>query len=139
MPSTSSTPNTVRPEWIRYSRGIATKAKANGYKFGYIKTHFPKVVYATDGTTLTVTDEEALRSATKEGFGEEFVPAPAPVPQGPGLPIDENSGIFRALMDELHDMKNQIEELYDRVEDLETARAGKPKQQPQAASAPKAS
>lgn len=100
------------------------QAKAKGYGPKYIHSHFPKAIYhKTDGSTLTVNDEADLEAKTgKNGaYTEDYVAPPAPKVELPREAESGDSRTVRALLAEIHDMKNRQEDLEIRLEDLEKA------------------
>lgn len=114
-------------------------AKKKGYGPKYVHTHFPKMLYnKTNGGSRTVNSEAELNDALAGDWTEAYVAPAAPKPaELPKEAAADDTSTVRALLAEIHDLKNRLEESEDRIEDLETAVAALGKA-PKPAPAPKA-
>lgn len=98
------------------------KAKAKGYNPKYVHTHFPKFVYNKDTGESRLVNNEGELQALGSDYVEEFVAPPAPVKAAPApesKPSENDTATVRALLGEIHDLKNQFAVLDDRMTGLE--------------------
>ena len=102
------------------------KLKAKGYGPKYVHSHFPKFVFSPKGEQVLITPEEGearLTDLLSQGYSEDFVAPVAPKEPLPKIAAPDDSGTVRALLNEIHDMKNRQDDLEIRIEDVEKAYA----------------
>lgn len=82
------------------------------------KVLFPSVLYAKDGTTVTVFSKAELDTKLNEGYSEDFIAEPAPKPASPadGGGSTELSRVFLA---EISDLRARAEAAESRLDALE--------------------
>ncbi len=102
------------------------KAKQDGFTPKYIHSSFPKWLYGPKGESVLVNDEAEFQAKLADGYGEDFVKAPAPAPVKE-TSNGADSSLVRALMAENRDLTAKVtavEEFCDglatTLEDLKT-------------------